>query len=1171
MPNQAPLTHADPIIQSPATEKEALSFYGLPMRGEDMRNEEPEQLWAVPIFPALGTPLVTDPSQTTLKLIVAAEARAEMLFGGGVKDQHYSMSGQDETPPREVLRMRLGHYYVARHARFFPIGQKPLMDPKALHYGLLNDSIEKKTLAPRCHAAIDVWCVGKFVPGFVKSKEGYIVGTLAEHTVQLYNQYLPPERRLTDIYEIEIDKAALREYERLSLETLQSFGWMVRSPLLGNYPGKPQKEYADKKFYSNFFNHEHGCADGCPIELTGAEIVEPHDLILQAAWYDAQNHPDLPFVKGLFKSDIELTTNPPKEVYKILEEYDVLNTYPVALDQSASNSLMSWHPVIEMRQDFTVKHLSDPLLDSRQEGLAKSSVAVIEDAPSASPVVGTKAVEHMCVASKIFGELLDTDSGEDALFLTGNLIRCARNINPKMLGKSVKRDYQNYNISNHWDDKNLYLRGMNELMMYSFLMEYMQKKNKPLFMVTGNHDAYQFPCGVAPRKNAWQLGQQRMEKFDLRKLSSKAYRTCQEVQPLLGEVKKLMNAPVTEIIKSVNAVAGSMPAGELLKTLAKVADQTPSSDTTNVGNLSPDAARALKTMLSKTASAATHDVASMIHHPRPLDDYLCEKSGLVNSPKASGEEAFYDRHAYIEHYRTTVDTAEWIKDKEGNNLAAAHNLTHYEICLAFGCAYSMPPLPQNFNEQCFDWFRLLYAPLTDWAIRIGEVSPRVIVGLDWGNGEAKRAGHLSRANFALSSWQMRMIDQMRRVKSEGEGGVLHVLSHFPFIHYGNIPFSKNNISFSPTAGEESWVNVGSCTDNLEWFFDNCVAVTENQDTRSVIDAHFSGHGHKQGLYQVGVKKASPGGGGVSQDEYFVALAMDPYLQKSRIHQLTHRTTFVVANSSGAMGKVDLNNEWGGQALSVPASLFYDAKGAMMSATLSQNIKPRLSVSLDAMAASGTESPILFAQRWDWAMSSYEHQDGKIAMIAGQHTESLQCIDSLKLWGFHVKTKTWRGFELTIGGDKDKEPEFTPTPPRFTSIVHRYRPDVTIHSIKGTVAHEVKIPAALMNTKLNKAYSSWFLEVGLKMPKDQLGDISFSQYYESCESDPWLIPMSVQVEETGTNGNKTRVAFKMNRRAGEYGEVPDWDWLSDKSRGLNHDRYPARKTVLAPQTIGNNII
>lgn len=109
----------------------------------------------------------------------------------------------------------------------------------------------------------------------------------------------------------------------------------------------------------------------------------------------------------------------------------------------------------------------------------------------------------------------------DAVLLTGDLIDFNRNLNPAQVAagkatgnKAIGEQWKSFNLLANIDDpsngKRLYPRGLDDMLVFSLVREMYRKHSLPVFMTSGNHEAYQVPYGISARveEGSWgyQLG-----------------------------------------------------------------------------------------------------------------------------------------------------------------------------------------------------------------------------------------------------------------------------------------------------------------------------------------------------------------------------------------------------------------------------------------------------------------------------------------------------------------------------------------------------------------------------------------------------------------------------------------------------------------------------------------
>jgi hypothetical protein len=177
-------------------------------------------------------------------------------------------------------------------------------------------------------------------------------------------------------------------------------------------------------------------------------------------------------------------------------------------------------------------HLTDIHVNVRQDALSRSRAQVIEG--ESGSIAGKEAVGgKVAHAFWAFKELIKKMAGKKkdvdaALLLTGDYIDFNRDINPWRLKHKMRigEQWKQFNILANVES-NLYLRGLNHTLVYSLVRNAYTEHKMPVFMVSGNHDAYQFPFGISPRVElfSWSFWLGAQELFGL---STKAHKQERE-------------------------------------------------------------------------------------------------------------------------------------------------------------------------------------------------------------------------------------------------------------------------------------------------------------------------------------------------------------------------------------------------------------------------------------------------------------------------------------------------------------------------------------------------------------------------------------------------------------------------------------------------------------------
>ena len=403
---------------------------------------------AVIMFPNLGTPLILPPNEKKVRFFIAAEEKSKSLFGVAPGARY----------PQPAA---LGYMYVDKHLRVYPISGKELKaDTKEGR--LWNDGKTCSTAFKH----VKVWCLGQLNDGTIKDKDGKLFANVRPSAIDSYrtirsahhdrNDPLTKNLPLKWLYQIEIDLDALPN--RPSGDHIVSLAWMIDMPASykkqKDLAGMTDWEYQDKLIY----------------DFLEAQKRDP-----------AHNHfPDL-------------------------YEFDVMTATPSKLPKlkhGGLKRLKSWHPVsIGKKASLKIGHLSDVHVNSRQFVLASSNACVLE---GISDPLGTKVDNCFMSLKELFENM--KDAGADALFLTGDLLDFNRNMDPREVKSGNPIDqYPLYDLAKNIENGKLYPRGIDDMLIFSLLRYSYEKLNLPVFLTTGNHEAYDVPYGISPRVNGFMV------------------------------------------------------------------------------------------------------------------------------------------------------------------------------------------------------------------------------------------------------------------------------------------------------------------------------------------------------------------------------------------------------------------------------------------------------------------------------------------------------------------------------------------------------------------------------------------------------------------------------------------------------------------------------------------
>lgn len=168
------------------------------------------------------------------------------------------------------------------------------------------------------------------------------------------------------------------------------------------------------------------------------------------------------------------------------------------------NPIQSFHPVarFEALEYATVGHASDVHVSSRQNVLARSNARVFDYAAGggeADQGEGPHIGKILNICSADIKNILDQMGGSvDVMILGGDLVDYMRNVwvDPATLSKASDV-WQRVALGD--DYKLSYRLFVDFISVYSLILNFYRSHGRPLFALTGNHDAYAEPYGISPR------------------------------------------------------------------------------------------------------------------------------------------------------------------------------------------------------------------------------------------------------------------------------------------------------------------------------------------------------------------------------------------------------------------------------------------------------------------------------------------------------------------------------------------------------------------------------------------------------------------------------------------------------------------------------------------------
>jgi predicted phosphodiesterase len=172
-----------------------------------------------------------------------------------------------------------------------------------------------------------------------------------------------------------------------------------------------------------------------------------------------------------------------------------------------SNPIMSYHPVY-YNGDLkyaNIAHMSDLHICSRDTLLSKSTARVIDEKDDGSmdnisPRIGTLSNIRSRNTKKLLDKIGE-DSDVDILLITGDLIDYNRGLclDKGDLVKGASAVWEKVDLDDSGKYEKNYQHFVDMIAFYSLIVYFYQKFDKPVFIVSGNHDSYADAYGIAPK------------------------------------------------------------------------------------------------------------------------------------------------------------------------------------------------------------------------------------------------------------------------------------------------------------------------------------------------------------------------------------------------------------------------------------------------------------------------------------------------------------------------------------------------------------------------------------------------------------------------------------------------------------------------------------------------
>jgi len=171
-----------------------------------------------------------------------------------------------------------------------------------------------------------------------------------------------------------------------------------------------------------------------------------------------------------------------------------------AMKQNGAHLLLARHPVlISGKEHLKIGVIGDLHISARQSLYKLTHAQVIPGASQEdSPYIGQMSNEFLRSSREVMTNVLKTC---DMLAIVGDIIDHDRNLYPKNAAKQVKKTGALWKYVNFKDNEKkgeIYPQHIDAIMMLELVLQ-CYDQGRPVFFITGNHEAYEKPYGISPR------------------------------------------------------------------------------------------------------------------------------------------------------------------------------------------------------------------------------------------------------------------------------------------------------------------------------------------------------------------------------------------------------------------------------------------------------------------------------------------------------------------------------------------------------------------------------------------------------------------------------------------------------------------------------------------------
>lgn len=504
---------------------------------------------------------------------------------------------------------------------------------------------------------------------------------------------------------------------------------------------------------------------------------------------------------------------------------------------------------------------------------------------------------------------------------------------------------------------------------------------------------------------------------------------------------------------------------------------------------------------------------------------------------------------------------------------ADHNLTMYEACLLYGPDYGRVVMAggsanadnTNFNPENFRWFYMLFTPVTDLWIKIGQ---QTLIGLNWGEGEQmthlidgptknsevraalEKEGRIGFAWTAVGilpqSTESLTDDQVGLVKAAlTQKSTTNVLcAHFTIANFdpsfsyeikdeksGKYVPRQAPVSVGGAASRQvtTHYNTGTFQENRRYLLQECIQ-------QGKIQLTMSGHSHRAGLYQdIGTKPTVSQSllGWVGTGEDMVVQPHAPRPDGRYDYQAKpDKGLFLVSASGGSIPVQNYRGEMMGFGMAPPSGSAVKFGGAKPEIQVIEynkgSAKPRFCVAMDFMDVLGPGATI----EKEGVFERFECEEE-----IDDFTDQLELLLQLNQRRF-PDVPVFKAGRLHIFLRKEETIVTLPFSVRHEGKrLHKGDLKNIANFFRGRSSLQVLSQAA------KDEENRYFVELSFDS-SHLLNQIGFRQYnFDS----PWYIQMQLKPREiiqATVRGTRRKAApgFRLERDE-KFGKVPSFDWRS----------------------------